>query len=58
MHPPGLPPFRPDNLYEPAVRRTLVALLRESLADRIPVTYGKLAGQLARAPVDTVLHPR
>lgn len=38
----------PGDLYEPAVRRTLVALLRESLADRIPVTYGELASQLAK----------
>jgi hypothetical protein len=49
----------PDDLYEPAVRRTLVALLREALADRIPMTYGDLAGQLVKGPaVDTVLHPR
>jgi uncharacterized protein len=37
----------PDDLYEPAVRRTLVALLRESLADRVPVTCGELATHLA-----------
>lgn len=37
----------PDDLYEPAVRRTLVALLRESLADRVPVTCGELAVHLA-----------
>ena len=37
----------PGDLYEPVVRRTLVALLREALADRVPVTYGELAGWLA-----------
>lgn len=37
----------PDDLYERGVRRTLVALLREALQDREPVTYGELAG---RAP--------
>ncbi len=37
----------PGDLYEPAVRRTLVALLREALADRVPVTYGELASRVA-----------
>jgi len=37
----------PGDLYEPAVRRTLVALLRESLVDRVPVTYGELADRVA-----------
>jgi predicted deacetylase len=37
----------PGDLYEPAIRRTLVALLRESLADRVPVTYGELADRVA-----------
>ncbi|HEV2851888.1 MAG TPA: hypothetical protein VHC97_03700 [Thermoanaerobaculia bacterium] len=35
----------PDDLYEHGVRRTLVALLREGLQDREPVTYGELAGR-------------
>ena len=33
----------PDDLYERGVRRTLVALLREALRDRTPVTCGELA---------------
>ncbi len=37
----------PGDTYEPAVRRTLVALLRESLADRTPVTYGELACRMS-----------
>lgn len=37
----------PDDLYEHGVRRTLVALLREALQDREPVTYGELAERAA-----------
>ncbi|HEX4961322.1 MAG TPA: DUF2334 domain-containing protein [Thermoanaerobaculia bacterium] len=40
----------PGDIYEPAVRRTLVALLRESLADRVPATYGELASREAGVP--------
>ena len=43
----------PGDLYEPAVRRTLVALLRESLADRTPVTYGELADRVAGGSLDS-----
>jgi hypothetical protein len=39
----------PDDLYENGVRRTLVALLREALRDRAPVTRGELAA-LASQP--------
>lgn len=35
--------IHPDDLYERGVRRTLVALLREALRDRTPVTCGELA---------------
>ncbi len=37
----------PDDLYEQGVRRTLVALLRKALRDRIPVTYAELAERAA-----------
>jgi hypothetical protein len=39
----------PDDLYENGVRRTLVALLREALRDRTPITHGELAA-LASQP--------
>lgn len=39
----------PDDLYEPGVRRTLVALLHAALRDRTPVTCGELAA-LASQP--------
>jgi hypothetical protein len=37
----------PGDLYEPGVRRALVAILREALSDRTPVTYGELAALTA-----------
>ena len=37
----------PEDLYEPGVRRALVAILREALSDRTPVTYGELAALTA-----------
>jgi len=41
----------PDDLYERGVRRTLVALVRQALQDREPVTCGELArrGSSAKA---------
>ena len=39
----------PDDLYERGVRRTLVALLREALRDRAPVTCGELAALASQA---------
>jgi predicted deacetylase len=41
--------IHPDDLYERGVRRTLVALLREALRDRTPITCGELAA-LASQP--------
>lgn len=37
----------PGDVYNPAIRRTLLELVERSLADRKPVTYGELADLLS-----------